>query len=351
MNTMKVLGLTVLLVACLLLAVGCSDKKGTNPPTSSQPLQIMAIDSLISRVVPPEYTAPAGSPTTIDSVWLYGSNPLLSNVFGSDNPQTLYSNISKFKLNVDICSNFLRADANGAVVTGVVNDSMHVETTPGDSIWFHCTGTISHLNSAIAIPEAAQGIIGSSVELDYLISIQVSEVPTMRFYIALRLTDTTQTFLQFFKDTGAKGETQMVYLNLRKADSTFDFRGLGHCVQEPYGESLDSSRFSWGYNITSSANANFAYRMAYTSNGWDNTNVMYKFLGGGNKDTEFALKYRTYVPAEATVCDSLHMYEAVFGPNYAEGTSLITAFDSYLDEDLLYPYSAIPQLPLANPFE
>jgi hypothetical protein len=45
------------------------------------------------------------------------------------------------------------------------------------------------------------------------------------------------------------------------------------------------------------------------------------------------------------------MYDAVFGPNYTEGTSLITAFDSYLNEDLFYPYSAIPQLPLANPFE
>ena len=350
MNMIKYLGLTVVVV-CLILTIGCSDKKAANPTTSPQPVRIMAIDSLISRVVPPEYTAPVGSPSSLDSVWLYGSNPLISNVFGNDNPQTLYSNISKFKMNVDICSHFLRADANGAVVTGTVSDSIHVEQMPGDSVWFHCTGTISQLNGAILIPEAAQAIIGTSADLDYLISIQVSEVPTMRFYIALSLSDTAQTFLQFFKDTGAKGETQMVYLNLRKADSTFDFRGIGHCVQEPYGQSLDSSRFSWGYNISSSANANFAYRMAYTSNGWNSTNVLFKFLGGGNKDTEFALRYRTFAPADTTVCDSLHMYDAVFGPNYTEGTSLVTAFDNYLDEDLFYPYSAIPQLPLANPFE
>jgi hypothetical protein len=351
MNTIKYFGLTAMTVICLMLAIGCSDKKAANPTTAPQPVQIMAIDSLIGRVMPPEYTAPVGSPSTIDSIWLYGSNPLLSNVFGNDNPQTLYSNISKFKLNVDICSNFLRADANGAVVTGAISDSIHVEQTPGDSVWFHVTGSVTQLNSAIIIPEAAQAIIGTTADLDYLISITVSEVPTMNFYIALRLTDTTQTFLQFFKDTGAKGETQMVYLNLRKADSTFDFRGIGHCVQEPYGESLDSSRFSWGYNITSSANANFAYRMAYTSNGWDGTNMLFKYLGGGNKDSEFALKYRTWVPADTTVCDSLHMYDVVFGPDYSEGSSLITAFDSYLNEDLFYPYSAIPQLPLANPFE
>jgi hypothetical protein len=351
MNNSKFLSLFVAAVCFLILAVGCSDKKTTNPTVAPQPVKIMAIDSLISRVVPPQYTAPTGSPSSLDSVWLYGSHPLLSNVFGDNDPQTLYANISKFKMNVDICKHFLKADANGAVVTGAIGDSIRIEETPGDSVWFHVTGTIARLNSAITIPEAAQAVVGASANLDYLISIQVSEVPTMRFYIALKLTDTTQTFLQFFKDTGEKGETQMVYLNLRKADSTFDFRGIGHCVQAPYGESLDSSRFSWGYNITSSASANFAYRMAYTSNGWNGINMLFKFLGGGNKNTEFALRFRQWVPADTAVCDSLHLYDAVFGPDYSEGSSLITAFDSYLNEDLLYPYSAIPQLPLANPFE
>jgi hypothetical protein len=62
------------------------------------------------------------------------------------------------------------------------------------------------------------------------------------------------------------------------------------------------------------------------------------------------MRYRAYIPADTAVCDSLHMYDAVFGPNYAEGTGLISDYDSYLSESLFIPYEAIPQLPLANPF-
>ncbi len=351
MSTFKYLGSIAAAVCLLTLAAGCSDKKTTNPTVAPQPLKIVALDSIISRVAPPEYTGPVGSPTTLDSAWLYGSHPLLSSVFGNVDPQTLYANIGKFKMNMDICSHFLKVDAHGAVITGAVSDSVHIEMMPGDSAWLNCSGTVSKLNAAVSIPEAAQTIIGTSVNLDYLLSLQIAEIPTASYSLGLKLTDTNQTFLQFFEDSGAKGETQMAYLSLKISDSTFDFRGTGHCVQAPTGQSVDSSRFSWGYNITSSANANFAYRMAYTSNGWQGINQMFKYLGGGNKNTEFALSYRSYIPADTTVCDSLHMYDAVFGPDYVEGTGLLSTYNSYLDESLFYPYSAIPQLPLGNPFQ
>jgi hypothetical protein len=351
MKNLKNVGRVAAVVCLLALAAGCSDNKTTNQTAVPQPLNFVAIDSLIGRVAPPEYTGPTGSPMALDSAWLYGNHPLLANVFGNNDPQTLYANISKFKMNMDICEHFLRADANGAVVTGAVSDSVHIETTPGDSIWFNVSGTVSKLNAAVTIPEAAQSIIGTTVDLDYLITLQIAEIPTASFHLGLKMTDANQTFLWFFKDDGAKGETQMDYVSLHLADSTFDFRGIGHCVQAPVNQSPDSSRFSWGYTISSSANADFAYRMAYTSNGWQGINQMFKYLGGGNKNTEFALRYRSYMPADTTACDSLHMYDAVFGPNYTEGTGLISAYNSYLDESLFYPYTAIPQLPLANPFQ
>ncbi len=351
MNSLKYSLLLAAVICALALATGCSDKTTTNPSVDPQPMKIMAVDSLIRRVVPPEYTNPVGSPTSLDSAWFAGSHPLLSSVFGNNDPQTLYANISKFKMNLDICSHFLKVGANGSPITGSVSDSVHIETTPGDSIWFHVTGTLTTLNGAVAIPSAAQAIVGASVDVDYLLSLQLQEIPTAAFYIALKVTDSNQTFLQFFKDTGAKGETQMVYLNLKKSDSTFDFRGIGHCAQAPTGQAVDSSRFSWGYNISSSANSDFAYRMAYTSNGGQAINQMFKYLGGGNKNTEFAMRYRSFVPADTAACDSLHMYDAVFGPNYTEGSGLVSSYDTYLNEDLFYPYTAIPQIHLANPFE
>jgi hypothetical protein len=73
-------------------------------------------------------------------------------------------------------------------------------------------------------------------------------------------------------------------------------------------------------------------------------------LGGGNKDTEFALKYRLFEPADTTVCDSMWMEDQVFGPNYSEGTGLITDYASYLDEALIFTNDDVPQLMIPDPW-
>lgn len=65
-------------------------------------------------------------------------------------------------------------------------------------------------------------------------------------------------------------------------------------------------------------------------------------IGGGNKDVEFALKYRQFMPADAEEMDEFSAYDQVFGPNYAEGTSLISEFDEYVNEALIYTHEAIP---------
>ena len=83
--------------------------------------------------------------------------------------------------------------------------------------------------------------------------------------------------------------------------------------------------------MSSETTSDFAYRMSWFSDspGLDET-LLGCIIGGGNKDVEFAMKYRQYMPADSAVMDSACMYDQVFGPNYSEGTGLISDYDAYL---------------------
>jgi hypothetical protein len=80
--------------------------------------------------------------------------------------------------------------------------------------------------------------------------------------------------------------------------------------------------FTYAYSITSEATSQFACRQSYVSNGTPVTTFLHTIIGGGNRDSEFALKYRMFEPADTTVCDSMWMFDQVFGPNYSEGTGV-----------------------------
>jgi hypothetical protein len=73
-------------------------------------------------------------------------------------------------------------------------------------------------------------------------------------------------------------------------------------------------------------------------------------VGGGNKDVEFAMKYRQFKPADTTEMDSYSSYDQVFGPNYSEGTGLISEYDAYLADELIYTYEAIPSAQVVSPW-
>lgn len=216
----------------------------------------------------------------------------------------------------------------------------------------HFTATVTVLDGPTTIPASAQAVIGTTVDVACLISVAVEEMPAGLIRIGMTLNDTTQTIFQWDEGTsGDDAQSRLYYANLDPTDSSFIFKGLGFCEHPVSAEWPNGDRFCWAYNITSEANSDFSYRMSYFSNGTPGMTLLNCFLGGGNKDTEFALKYRTFSPADTSVCDSVWMKDQVFGPNYSEGTGLITDYATYLDDGLMFPYETVPQAMIPNPWE
>ena len=58
-----------------------------------------------------------------------------------------------------------------------------------------------------------------------------------------------------------------------------------------------------------------------------------------------------FIPADTTVCNATSSLDQVFGPNYSEGTGLLSAYEEYLNEDLIFGYDVVPQAMLTNPWE
>lgn len=341
-----------LVVSILALVVGCSkDKTAVTPTQESNPISMVDVGAIIEAVAPPEFVAPATSPSAIDSAWNTGQYPLLEKVFGSRDPQTLYANINDFKMTHEILTNAMRVDENGNLIRGIYVDS-HTVDFGGQIETIHFTATVTALDGPTAIPAPVQAVMGTSVDVDYLVSVVVTEMPIGVIRIGMTLNDSVQRVFQWDEGTSNDDEqTRLVYADLDPRDSSFTFKGVGYC-QHPVNEQWpNGDRFCWAYNITAEANTDFSYRMSYFSNGTPGMTFLNCFLGGGNKDTEFALKYRTFHPADSSICDSLWALDQVFGPSYSEGSGLLTDYASYLADELMFPYSAVPQEMIANPFE
>ncbi len=344
-RTTKIL-LLAMAVMALLLVVGCSDDETpTTPDAQTYDIDIIDLQALVEQVAPPEYTGPSGAPSDIDSMWMYGQSPLLEKVFGSVDPQALYANINSFAMSMDIITSTMKVDADNHIITGVYVDSHLVDMGDGD-VMLHFTATVTALADSTVIPDDAQSVLGTAVDLDYLISVEQVEMPGAIVKIGMTLSDSEQTLMQYDTGSGdpADTETRLIYASLNPVDSTFVFKGVGYCEHE------DGQMYNYAFNITSEANSDFALRVSWYSNGSIESDLMNCVLGGGNKDTEFALSYRMFMPADTTVCDSNSIREQVFGPDYTEGTGLITDYATYVDEDLLFLYDAVPQAVIPNPW-
>ncbi len=335
-----------LLVCVAILAAGCKDKKTTQPTNTSSPIQMVDVCEVIEAAAPPEFVPPATSPADIDSIWLYGQYPLLGKVFGSNDPQTLYANVNAFKLSMEIIKSAVQVNEDGSFVCGTHVDSILVEVGAGDPVLMHYTATVVPVTGATALPANAQAVIGESVDIDYLLTCDVVEVPLGSVKIGVSLSDTLQTVVQWDANMGNETDNQsrIFFASLDPSDSSFVFKGVGYVLH------ATDETFTWAFNIQADAASNFAYRSSYFSNGTPGRTFLNCMLGGGNKDIEFALKSRAFTPADTNVVDSANMHDEVFGPNYSEGTGLITAYAEYLGDDLMIGYDAVPQAMIDDPW-
>ncbi len=336
--------------ALMLAFVGCSDDD--NPATSggadTTALSLINIADIIRDVAPPVYSTQV-SKSAPDSfeIWTEGEYALLGKVFGDDDPQTLYRNIEFFEMFMEIIDGTILVDEDGDLIPGTFTNT-HTDTVDGQEITRTGTFVVSALTTATVIPTECQGIFGTSCDLDYLVEISIEEMAEAALQIGVKLSETEQTMLVFQANmSGIEDDTEssITYASLDPSDSTFIFKGFMYCTHDEGAETFTTS-----FNMTSEATGDFAYQMSWYSDGIPDSDLLGCIIGGGNKDTEFALKYRQFTPADDTEYDSEWAFDEVFGPDYSNGTGLITDYAAFVNESLIIGYDLLPQDEVASPW-
>ncbi len=324
--------LTLCIVAGLILTVGCSDSDSPTSGGTGSVSDVAFADylSLVQDVAPPVYSAPASAPTAIDSLWDSGDYPLLGKVFSETEPMSLYSNVGTFDNYVMSLEDLLRVDDSTGEYLA-------------DSSWM----TVTDLSSPVAFPAVLQPVFGNSVELDQYVSVIYPDTPEgWEMHLGFAQSDSVEIILAWTTmpsmDSSGGVESNFYFANFFPVDSTFFIKGA------TVKHGVDTA--SWIYDISSNANNDFEYRMSWFSTEIPEGTLLGTIIGGGNKDTEFALKYRQWIPADSSAHDTLHMSEQLFGPNYTEGTGLISSYDEYLNDSLIITYSETPREQLPSPF-
>ncbi len=316
-----IMGLTILLASC-----GSDDS--TSSTGSYSAVRFGDYDALITEIAPPQYSGPSAAPGDIDPGWNSGSNPLLGKVFSEHEPMSLYWNLDYFEDKVSEIEQLLQVDDS----TG--------EYLAGNMI------TVTTLTSPVTIPSAASGVIGSSVSVGTLIEADFEGMPTGTInQLAFSQDSTQETILSYFyyPSTDAT-ESSIFFATHNLADSSVAMKAVFVKLQS------DGSRHSWVYDIHSVNDNDFAYRMSWYAPDFGDTSGLGCIVGGGNRNTEFALRYRQFRPAESSTYDSISLLDQVFTPDYGEGTGLLSSYSVFVDESLIFDYSYHPQTLLVSPF-
>ena len=341
--------LALLLFSMLFLFVGCSDDSPTgttvdNNDTDWTSIQFADYGQLIEKIAPPVYESPQSSPSAFDD-WTTGDYPLLGKVFSESEPMSLYWNLETFEEILSEIEMFLLVNDSGDImVDSTAGDSSgEGNGDPGDYI------EITELTTATTIPSGMDSIIGTSVTVENLITFNFPDMEVGEInQIGFTLNDDEQTILAFHRmhEEGTITMSMVYYAHFDAVDSSIIMKGV---ALKDYG---DGTNASWAYNINSVNTSEFAYRMSWYSDDIPGDDDMLAcIIGGGDKDVEFALKYRQYIPANSTDHIADWEMQQVFGSSYStEGESLITAFSAFVSDDLFFGYGSMPTELLNSPW-
>ncbi|MBN2225791.1 MAG: hypothetical protein JW763_00350 [candidate division Zixibacteria bacterium] len=330
----------MLVVALFCLTVVCSDDDSvpTGPGDGWSSVNFADYEDLIGDIAPPVYTEPLASPSEIDPMW---TSTFLNKVFSEQEPMSLYSNLAYFDELVEEIGYFLVMNEEGdiAVDSSLSEGELHS----------YDVCQITELGSAVPIPTALQGVFGATATVENLATMDFPEMAEDEvLQLGFTINDEEQAVLAFQRmdETEAITVTTLYYFYMDMADSSIVMRGA---VYKDYG---DETSARWVYDIQSVDESEFAYRMSWYSDpeGELTETMLGCIIGGGDKDVEFALTYREYKPADSTDFYADMSQEQVFGPNYTEGTSLISEFSTFVNADLFIVYGEMPSALLTSPF-
>lgn len=334
------------LVAMIVIAAfGCSNE--TTSPTGDnnsnegfEAIDFAGFTELVEQIAPPVYTAEGPLLSgQYDSMWTNGDYPLLGKVFSETEPMSLYTNIA----NLDIYLEEL-ADIYSEL------DSMDIEndTIEGPDPGEDFSVEIQTLTVSTSIPTQCQAILGfSSVDLETLIKMESVEGGSPRtMHGGFTVTDSIQKIMVYhYSSNGTLTESALFYAIANLADSVIDIRGV---FFKDYGNETSAR---WGYTINTVNESDFAYRMSWFSDESPEFSLLGCIIGGGNKDEQFALKYRQYVPADTNVVDSVFILDQTFDSNYDYvGTGIAVGYESFVVESDIFTIDAMPTALLTSPW-
>jgi len=75
-------------------------------------------------------------------------------------------------------------------------------------------------------------------------------------------------------------------------------------------------------------------------------------IGGGNKDKQFAVKYRQYSPADTSVVDSTFILDQMFDSDYSYlGTEIAAGYEGFFIEDSIFTCDYMPTALITSPWD
>lgn len=320
MNRNLGIGLLCMMIAVIIMAMGCSEDSttpvgdggggndggdgGGDSNVVGEGIDFAGFIDLVEEIAPPVYVPPVGAPSGEgDSMWITGDHPLLGKVFSEDEPMSLYANMNNLDNILSQISEMSRyiedvETANDTVVT--------IEGQQGFTI------ELVNLTSATFIPETYIEVFWTTTfELDKLIKLeQTGGDNPYSMHCGYTLSDTAQQVLVYHSmSDGTIDESSLFYAHVNLVDSSIVIRSSFH---KDYG---DNTSASWIYQIFTVEEVNFGYRMSWYAD-IEASTFLGCIVGGGNKDDEFALLYRQFNPADAAEWDSLTVLNQIFDANY-----------------------------------
>ncbi|RKX26457.1 MAG: hypothetical protein DRP45_03470 [Candidatus Zixiibacteriota bacterium] len=333
------LGLVTL--ATTLAFMGCSSDDPSTPTgnnNNNSSVTFTEFGGLVEQIAPPVYVGPQGAPQgALDSIWTDGSHPLLGKVFGEDEPMSLYSNVE----NLDDAIEMLTMMTQKMDSAGITGDTT-VTIPEGGTV------EIRTLASPTTIPTQCQSVMGfSAIDLDDLVRmVAVWQSDTMYYDIGYTLTDSTQTLLTYFAadQDASVTESFLYYAYVNLVDSTIDIRGV---FFKDYG---DYTSARWVYNIETVNESDFSYRMSWYSDDAGGSSLLGCVIGGGNKDDQFAMKYRQYYPADTAVVDSSYILDQMFNSSYEYLGDISAGYETYVNEANIFTLEYQPTVLIQSPW-
>lgn len=344
-NSVLILGgLLLATVAGSLLFIGCSDDKPTAAGTLEVVVALPEFDELLSTATPPIFDpSPAAPmfmslavPDTGIGCWTQGHGALLRRAFGGDQPMALHRNMRELREMVQWMNRVRRLGDTS--FTGI----------PSDTATLSGTMSVARVRN-VDIPPVCQAAFGdSSIRLQYRASVRLNEQTQTRIEAGFRQDDSTDAMLAYHGFQSPDSIHPLAYehcLVYAVRDRIKDSVRLRAMHIRLYNDQTGQCAM-WTYEVTALNQTQFSYRMTWYADDFAVSSGVGAFIGSGQGQTQFALRYQQMIPAdrlEPDPADSLgHVYR-LFGPNYADlGSTLSSAWSDETDPAKLYRLTHLP---------